>query len=97
MKKLNGIKVKEILVRFVNDEELDFGMDYDDKIEVLLKVDSISNKGIEFKDLCNVCLELAEVMGFDYGGDVEIIESVLYELGLEEDEVLELVDGYVNN
>ena len=36
-------------------------------------------------------------MGLDYGGDVDIIESVLYELGLEEDEVLELIDGYVNN
>lgn len=97
MKKLNGIKVKEILVRFINNEELDFGMDNDDKIEILLEVDSISNGGIDFNNLCNVCLKLAGMMGFDYGGDVEIIESVLYELGLEEDEVMGLVDEYVNN
>ena len=97
MKKLNGIKVKEILVRFINVEELDFGLDNDDKIEILLEIDSISNGLILFEDLCNVCLRLGDEMGFDYGGDVEIIESVLYELGLEEDEVLELIDGYVNN
>ena len=97
MKKLNGIKVKEILVRFIEDEELDFGLDNDVKNEILLEVDSISNGLILFEDLCNVCLRLGDEMGLDYGGDVEIIESVLYELGLEENEVMNLVDGYVNN
>ena len=97
MKKLNGIKVKEILVRFIEDEELDFGLDNDVKNEILLEVDSISNGLILFEDLCNVCLRLGDEMGLDYGGEVEIIESVLYELGLEENEVMNLVDGYVNN
>jgi len=97
MKKLNGIKVKEILVRFINDEELDFGLDNNLKNDILNEINSISDGVILFEFLCNVCVELAVKMEFDYGGDVEIIESVLYELGLEEDEVLELVDGYVNN
>ncbi len=97
MKKLNGIKVKEILVRFINDEELDFGMEEEVRNDVNKVINSLSDGVILFEFLCNVCLELAEIMCFDYGGDVEIIESVLYELGLEEDEVMELVDGYVNN
>jgi hypothetical protein len=95
MKKLNGIEVKEILLMFVNNEDL--GLDKDVIIDLENEIDSISNGLILFEDLCNVCLRLGDEMGLDYGGDVEIIESVLYELGLEEDEVMNLVDGYVNN
>ena len=95
MKKLNGIEVKEVLLMFVNNEEL--GLDKDVIIDLENEINSISDGVILFEFLCNVCVELAVKMEFDYGGDVEIIESVLYELGLEEDEVLELVDGYVNN
>ena len=94
MKKLNGIKVKEILVRFINNEDL--GLDIDNIIDLEMEIDNINENGILFEDLCNVCLRLADALGLDYGGDVEIIESVLYELGLEEDEVMNLVDGYVN-
>ena len=95
MKKLNGIKVKEVLLIFVNNEDL--GLDKDSIIDLEMEIDNINDRGIIFEDLCNVCLRLADELGLDYGGDVEIIESVLYELGLEEDEVMELVDGYVNN
>ena len=95
MKKLNGIKVKEVLLMFVNNEDL--GLDKDSIIDLEMEIDNINDRGIIFEDLCNVCLRLADELGLDYGGDVEIIESVLYELGLEEDEVMELVDGYVNN
>ena len=95
MKKLNGIEVKEVLLGFINNEEL--GLDNDVIIDLENEIDSLSNGLILFEDLCNVCLRLGDEMGLEYGGDVEIIESVLYELGLEEDEVLELVDGYINN
>jgi hypothetical protein len=95
MKKLNGIEVKEVLLGFVNNEELELNNDV--IIDLENEIDSLSNGVILFEDLCNVCLRLADELGLEYGGDVEIIESVLYELGLEEDEVLELVDGYVNN
>jgi hypothetical protein len=95
MKKLNGIKVKEILVRFINNEELELNNDV--IIDLENEINSLSDGVILFEFLCSVCVELAVKMEFDYGGDVEIIESVLYELGLEEDEVLELVDGYVNS
>jgi hypothetical protein len=95
MKKLNGIEVKEVLLGFVNNEELE--LDNDVIIDLENEIDSLSNGVILFEDLCNVCLRLGDEMGLEYGGDVEIIESVLYELGLEEDEVLELVDGYVNS
>ena len=95
MKQLNGIEVKEVLLMFVNNE--DYGLDKDVVDGLNHEIDNINDNGILFEDLCNVCLRLADALGLDYGGDVEIIESVLYELGLEEDEVLELVDGYVNN
>jgi hypothetical protein len=95
MKKLNGIEVKEVLLGFVNNEELE--LDKDVIIDLENEIDSLSNGVILFEDLCNVCLRLGDEMGLEYGGDVEIIESVLYELGLEEDEVLKLVDGYVNS
>jgi hypothetical protein len=95
MKKLNGIEVKEVLLMFVNNE--DYGLDKDVVDGLNHEIDNINDNGILFEDLCNVCLRLADALGLEYGGDVEIIESVLYELGLEEDEVLELVDGYVNN
>jgi hypothetical protein len=95
MKKLNGIEVKEVLLGFVNNEELELNNDV--IIDLENEIDSLSNGVILFEDLCNVCLRLADELGLEYGGDVEIIESVLYELGLEEDEVLELVDGYVNS
>jgi hypothetical protein len=95
MKKLNGIEVKEVLLGFVNNEELE--LDNDVIIDLENEINSLSDGLILFEDLCNVCLRLGDEMGLEYGGDVEIIESVLYELGLEEDEVLELVDGYVNN
>ena len=95
MKKLNGIEVKKVLLMFVNNE--DYGLDKDVIIDLENEINSISDGVILFEFLCNVCVDLAVKMGFYYGGDVEIIESVLYELGLEEDEVLELVDGYVNS
>ena len=95
MKKLNGIEVKEVLLGFVNNEEL--GLDKDVIIDLENEIDSLSNGVILFEDLCNVCLRLGDEMGLEYGGDVEIIESVLYELGLEEDEVMDLIDGYVND
>jgi hypothetical protein len=95
MKKLNGIEVKEVLLGFINNEEL--GLDNDVIIDLENEIDSLSNGLILFEDLCNVCLRVGDEMGLEYGGDVEIIESVLYELGLEEDEVMDLIDGYVND
>ena len=97
MKKLNGIKVKEILINFINVEDEEYGLDNNLKNELFEEIDNISNGEILFEFLCNICVELGFKMGFEYGGDIDIIESVLYELGLEEDEVMNLVDGYVNN
>jgi hypothetical protein len=71
MKKLNGIEVKEVLLGFINNEEL--GLDNDVIIDLENEIDSLSNGLILFEDLCNVCFRVGDEMGLEYGGDVEII------------------------